>query len=62
MIGREPKNQAEKHGRAHRFGYQPEPGAGLGRAKPTALLVTSRSQEEQEECSLAITGHLSLRS
>lgn len=26
------------------------------------LLVTSRSQEEQEECSLAIAGHLSLRS
>ena len=25
------------------------------------LLVTSRSQEEQEECGLAITGHLSLR-
>jgi hypothetical protein len=28
----------------------------------SSLLVTSRSQEEQEECSLAITGHLSLRS
>jgi hypothetical protein len=30
--------------------------------KMVILLVTSRSQEEQEEYSLAITGHLSLRS